>query len=224
LHFYSFHWLPSNPIQSREPVQQICCVALNSPSLNNIIFRPPNPIPNQNPFRPITSNPLINNSTQNGKHCQKGQSRNWKIANNRWTSPHSTKGYFSFNFGFINFLVGFPGWTWILLWIVQCEGMERKTEFWWAIPPGQSFILQIWCNPWPSCPKWNGQIGLRFGWRNLWSFYFKIIINNNFHFKIDVAVDIRPNSPTFGKWHGILLDSKEKTNFWIPDGILWEKL
>jgi dTDP-4-dehydrorhamnose 3,5-epimerase-like enzyme len=45
--------------------------------------------------------------------------------------------------------------------------------------------------------------------------------NSNFHsLNKDVAVDIRPNSPTFGKWHGILLDSKDKTNFWIPDGIL----
>ncbi|VDK52363.1 unnamed protein product, partial [Gongylonema pulchrum] len=36
----------------------------------------------------------------------------------------------------------------------------------------------------------------------------------------DVAVDARPNSATFGKWHGIILDSKTRTNFWIPDGFL----
>lgn len=36
----------------------------------------------------------------------------------------------------------------------------------------------------------------------------------------DVAVDIRPNSSTFGKWHGVVLDAKIKNMFWIPDGFL----
>ncbi|KAL3103197.1 hypothetical protein niasHS_002383 [Heterodera schachtii] len=36
----------------------------------------------------------------------------------------------------------------------------------------------------------------------------------------DVAVDVRQGSPTFGKWHGVLLDAREKTFFWIPDGFL----
>ncbi|VDN56932.1 unnamed protein product [Dracunculus medinensis] len=36
----------------------------------------------------------------------------------------------------------------------------------------------------------------------------------------DVAVDIRPNSNTFGKWHGEILDGKSGTRFWIPDGFL----
>uniref|UniRef100_A0AC35FQC7 dTDP-4-dehydrorhamnose 3,5-epimerase n=1 Tax=Panagrolaimus sp. PS1159 TaxID=55785 RepID=A0AC35FQC7_9BILA len=36
----------------------------------------------------------------------------------------------------------------------------------------------------------------------------------------DVAVDIRKGSPTFGKWHGVVLDAESKTNFWIPDGFL----
>lgn len=36
----------------------------------------------------------------------------------------------------------------------------------------------------------------------------------------DVAVDIRPGSETFGKWHGVVLDAKTKTNFWVPDGFL----
>uniref|UniRef100_A0A914LBA4 dTDP-4-dehydrorhamnose 3,5-epimerase n=1 Tax=Meloidogyne incognita TaxID=6306 RepID=A0A914LBA4_MELIC len=36
----------------------------------------------------------------------------------------------------------------------------------------------------------------------------------------DVAIDARLGSPTFGKWHGIVLDAKEKTSFWIPDGFL----
>lgn len=34
----------------------------------------------------------------------------------------------------------------------------------------------------------------------------------------DVAVDIRLGSPTFGKWFGIHLSGKEKTQFFIPPG------
>lgn len=36
----------------------------------------------------------------------------------------------------------------------------------------------------------------------------------------DVAIDIRPGSSTFGKWHGVKLDAKIKNMFWIPDGFL----
>lgn len=36
----------------------------------------------------------------------------------------------------------------------------------------------------------------------------------------DVAVDIRPNSRTYGKWKGVELDAKSKINYWIPDGFL----
>jgi dTDP-4-dehydrorhamnose 3,5-epimerase len=36
----------------------------------------------------------------------------------------------------------------------------------------------------------------------------------------DVAVDIRPGSATFGKWHGVYLDGKSREMFWIPDGFL----
>lgn len=35
----------------------------------------------------------------------------------------------------------------------------------------------------------------------------------------DVAVDIRPGSPTFGKWAGVLLNEDNKTQFWIPPGL-----
>jgi dTDP-4-dehydrorhamnose 3,5-epimerase len=34
----------------------------------------------------------------------------------------------------------------------------------------------------------------------------------------DVAVDIRRNSPTFGKWAGIELSAASRTQFWIPAG------
>ena len=34
----------------------------------------------------------------------------------------------------------------------------------------------------------------------------------------DVAVDIRPNSVTFGKWTSIILSEQNKKQFWIPKG------
>ncbi|MEB6578241.1 dTDP-4-dehydrorhamnose 3,5-epimerase [Enterobacter sp. Acro-832] len=34
----------------------------------------------------------------------------------------------------------------------------------------------------------------------------------------DVAVDIRKNSPTFGKWVGVILSEDNKKQLWIPEG------
>ena len=34
----------------------------------------------------------------------------------------------------------------------------------------------------------------------------------------DVAVDIRRSSPTFGKWHGLILSAENKRQFYIPPG------
>lgn len=34
----------------------------------------------------------------------------------------------------------------------------------------------------------------------------------------DVAVDLRDQSPTFGKWHGVLLDAERQNQFYIPRG------
>ena len=34
----------------------------------------------------------------------------------------------------------------------------------------------------------------------------------------DVAVDIRHSSPTFGKWHGLILSAENKRQFYIPPG------
>jgi dTDP-4-dehydrorhamnose 3,5-epimerase len=34
----------------------------------------------------------------------------------------------------------------------------------------------------------------------------------------DVAVDIRPGSVSYGKWHGVVLDGQRQNQFWIPPG------
>jgi dTDP-4-dehydrorhamnose 3,5-epimerase len=34
----------------------------------------------------------------------------------------------------------------------------------------------------------------------------------------DVAVDLRRSSPTFGKWHGLLLSAENKRQFYVPPG------
>ncbi len=36
----------------------------------------------------------------------------------------------------------------------------------------------------------------------------------------DVAVDARKGSPTFGKWHGVLLSESNKKQFFVPEGFL----
>jgi len=35
----------------------------------------------------------------------------------------------------------------------------------------------------------------------------------------DVAVDIRPDSPTYGKWVGAILSGENKQQFWVPPGL-----
>lgn len=35
---------------------------------------------------------------------------------------------------------------------------------------------------------------------------------------LDVAVDIRRSSPTFGQWVGVILSGDNKRQFWIPEG------
>lgn len=34
----------------------------------------------------------------------------------------------------------------------------------------------------------------------------------------DVAVDLRKDSPTYGKWHSVLLTGDDKFMYWIPEG------
>jgi dTDP-4-dehydrorhamnose 3,5-epimerase len=35
---------------------------------------------------------------------------------------------------------------------------------------------------------------------------------------LDIAVDVRRSSPTFGKWHGAILSGENKQMLWIPPG------
>ncbi|EIC86095.1 dTDP-4-dehydrorhamnose 3,5-epimerase [Serratia sp. M24T3] len=35
----------------------------------------------------------------------------------------------------------------------------------------------------------------------------------------DVAVDIRPDSASYGQWYGVLLSEENKTQFWVPPGL-----
>ncbi len=35
----------------------------------------------------------------------------------------------------------------------------------------------------------------------------------------DVVVDIRPDSPSFGKWHGVEISQKNQWQMWIPPGL-----
>ena len=35
---------------------------------------------------------------------------------------------------------------------------------------------------------------------------------------MDVAVDLRKNSPTYGKWESVVLTEDNKLQFWIPEG------
>lgn len=34
----------------------------------------------------------------------------------------------------------------------------------------------------------------------------------------DVAVDLRPQSPTYGQWHGLILSESNRKQFYIPEG------
>lgn len=35
---------------------------------------------------------------------------------------------------------------------------------------------------------------------------------------LDVVVDLRPSSPTFGQWESVLLSADNKRQFWVPPG------
>ena len=65
-----------------------------------------------------------------------------------------------------------------------------------------------------SYSKKNTLRGIHFQYPNLQGRLVSIINGKIF----DVIVDIRKNSPTFGKWCGCIIDSKKKQQLWIPEG------
>ena len=65
-----------------------------------------------------------------------------------------------------------------------------------------------------SYSKKNTLRGIHFQFPNLQGRLVSVINGKIF----DVIVDIRKNSPTFGKWCGCIIDSKKKQQLWIPEG------
>ena len=65
-----------------------------------------------------------------------------------------------------------------------------------------------------SYSKKNTLRGMHFQYPHLQGKLISVIYGKIF----DVIVDIRKNSLTFGKWCGVILDSKKKKQLWIPDG------
>ncbi|EPN2804143.1 dTDP-4-dehydrorhamnose 3,5-epimerase [Serratia marcescens] len=57
--------------------------------------------------------------------------------------------------------------------------------------------------------------GLHFQTRNPQGKLVRVVRGEVF----DVAVDIRPDSPTFGQWEGVILSEENKTQFWVPPGL-----
>ncbi|HBC7429872.1 TPA: dTDP-4-dehydrorhamnose 3,5-epimerase [Providencia rettgeri] len=56
--------------------------------------------------------------------------------------------------------------------------------------------------------------GLHYQTKNTQGKLVSVILGEVF----DVAVDIRANSPTFGKWVGVYLSDKNKRQLWVPEG------
>ena len=71
-------------------------------------------------------------------------------------------------------------------------------------------IVQVIC----VNSKKNTLRGIHFQYPHMQGKFVTIINGKIF----DVIVDIRKNSPTYGKWCGLTLDSKEKKQLWIPEG------
>ncbi|MEO1250626.1 MAG: dTDP-4-dehydrorhamnose 3,5-epimerase, partial [Pseudomonadota bacterium] len=56
--------------------------------------------------------------------------------------------------------------------------------------------------------------GLHFQWPNPQGKLVRVDFGSVF----DVAVDIRPESPQFGQWHGEILSDQNHRQLWIPEG------
>jgi dTDP-4-dehydrorhamnose 3,5-epimerase len=78
-----------------------------------------------------------------------------------------------------------------------------------AIGIGQRFIQDN-----QSYSKQNVLRGLHYQIRHPQGKLIRVVAGEIF----DVGVDLRKNSPTFGKWHGALLSAENKHILWIPSG------
>lgn len=56
--------------------------------------------------------------------------------------------------------------------------------------------------------------GLHYQIRQAQAKLVRVIVGEVF----DVAVDVRRQSPTFGKWAGVRLSAENKRQFWVPEG------
>jgi len=74
----------------------------------------------------------------------------------------------------------------------------------------KSKFVQVICTQ----SKKNTLRGIHFQYPNLQGKLVSVIEGKIF----DVIVDIRKNSPNFGKWCSVILDSKKKNQLWIPEG------
>jgi dTDP-4-dehydrorhamnose 3,5-epimerase len=65
-----------------------------------------------------------------------------------------------------------------------------------------------------SCSKQNVLRGLHYQIQRPQGKLIRVVAGEIF----DVGVDLRRNSPTFGKWHGSLLSAENKQILWVPPG------
>ena len=65
-----------------------------------------------------------------------------------------------------------------------------------------------------SCSVRNTLRGLHYQWRRPQGKLVQVVDGEIF----DVAVDIRPESPTFGHWEGVYLSADNFRQYWIPGG------